>query len=85
MKANNDITPVEVFCGTIVEAEMVRSLLENAEIEVFLKNESIGTLAPWHSAPGGFGAVKVIVSSANYTEAIAIVKEYEKNAKESIE
>lgn len=85
MKANNDITPVEVFCGTIVEAEMVRSILENAEIEVFLKNENIGTLAPWHSAPGGFGAVKVIVSSVNYPEAIAIVKEYLENSKERSE
>ena len=67
MKTNNEILPVEVFSGTIWEAEMVKSLLENAEIETFLRDENIGTLAPWYSAPGGAGSVKVIVSNLELT------------------
>jgi len=61
---------------------LVKSLLENAEILTFLKDENIGTLAPWYTAPGGAGSVKVIVSNEDYTKAKAIVKDYEERLKE---
>ena len=77
----NDIEPVEVYSGSIWEAELVKSLLENAEIEAFLKDEIMGTMAPWYSAPGGAGSVKVIVSNLDYDKAREIVEEYEKNSK----
>jgi hypothetical protein len=76
------IEPVEVFAGSIWEAELVKSLLENAEIESFLKDENIGTLAPWYTAGGGAGSVKVIVSNQDYDTARNIVEEFEKNEKE---
>jgi hypothetical protein len=79
MKPNNEIEPVEIFAGTIWEAEMVKSLLENAEIEAFLLDENTGTLAPWYTAGGGAGSVKVVVSSLDLENATAIVTEYEKN------
>jgi hypothetical protein len=79
MKPNNEIVPVEVFAGTIWEAELVKSLLENAEIETFLLDENTGTLAPWYTAPGGAGSVKVIVSNTDVNRAKMIVAEYEKN------
>ncbi len=80
MKANyNNIEPVEVFSGTIVEAEIVKSLLENAEIETFLKDEIIGTLAPWNATAGGVGSVKIVVSNLDYDKAKLVIEEYEKN------
>ncbi len=78
MKPNNDIEPVEVFSGTIWDAEFVKSLLMNAEVDTFLIDENTGTLAPWYTAPGGAGSVKVIVSSLDYDKAKSIVAEYEK-------
>ena len=83
MKKNDDIEPVEVFAGSIWAAEMVKSLLENAEIEAFLIDENTGTLAPWYTSPGGAGSVKVVVSSLDYEEARSIVKEYEDNIRTS--
>jgi hypothetical protein len=83
MKKNDDIEPVEVFAGSIWAAEMVKSLLENAEIETFLIDENTGTLAPWYTSPGGAGSVKVVVSSLDYEEARSIVKEYEDNIRTS--
>ena len=83
MKANQDFDPVEVFSGTPWQAGMVKSLLENAEINAFLKDEIMGTLNPWWTAPGGAGAVKVFVSNLDFDKAIPIVEEYEKNLKES--
>lgn len=79
MKTNDNIIPVEVFSGTILEAEIVKSLLENAEIETFLKDEFMGTLAPWNTAAGGVGSVKIVVSNLNYDKAKIIIAEYKKN------
>jgi hypothetical protein len=79
MKTNDEIKPVLVFSGTAVQAGMVKSLLENAEIEAFLKDDLMGTLNPWRAAPGGAGAVKVFVSSTNYEKAKIVVGQYESN------
>ena len=79
MKADKEINPVEVFAGTAVQATLVKSLLENAEIEAYLKDEFTGTLYPWHTTPGGVGAVKVFVSSADHEKARIVVDEYESN------
>jgi hypothetical protein len=79
MKTENDIEPVEVFAGTAVQASLVKSLLENAEIDAYLKDEFTGVLYPWHTSPGGVGAVKVLVSSVDLGKAKIVVKEFEDN------
>ncbi len=79
MKTNNEVEPIEIFSGTIWEAELLKSLLENEEIEAFLKDEITGTLAPWYTAAGGMGSVKVIVSTLDFDKAKTIVEEFEKN------
>jgi hypothetical protein len=76
MNAGKNAEPVEVFAGTAVQATMLKSLLENAEIEAFLKDEMVGGLAPWHSSPGGAGAVKVFVSSVDLEKAMKVVENY---------
>jgi hypothetical protein len=81
MKTNDELDPVEIFAGTTWQAEMVKSLLENADIKAFLKDEIVGTLSPWYTSPGGAGSVKVIVSKMDFDKAELIVKEYEKNLK----
>ena len=78
----NKIEAVEVFAGTAVQASIVKSLLENAEIDAYLKDEFTGVLYPWHTTPGGVGAVKVFVSSLDQEKARIVVNEYEKNLKE---
>jgi len=82
MNHNNEIEPIVVFSGTIWSAELVKSLLENSEIEAFLIDQNTGTLAPWYTAGGGAGSVKVVVSSLDYEKAKTIVTEYEDNVRE---
>ena len=79
MKKVQDTKLIEVFSGTTWEAGVVKSLLENAEIQVYLKDEIRGTLAPWHVAPGGVGAVKVIVADTDVENAMQVVSDYEKS------
>ena len=81
MKTNNEIEPVEVFAGTAIQAGLVKSLLENAEIEAYLKDEFTGVLYPWHTTPGGVGAVKVFVSNIDQERARIVVDEYQSNVK----
>lgn len=79
MKTDHEINPVEVFAGTTVQASILKSLLENAEINAYLKDEFSGTLYPWHTTPGGIGAVKVFVSSVDFEKARIVVDDYESN------
>jgi hypothetical protein len=79
MNPDNQALPVEVFAGTQWEAALVKSLLENAEIEVFLKDEIRGTTMPWQVTPGGINAVKVVVSSNDIEIAKQIVSDFESN------
>ena len=82
MKADKENNPVEVFAGTAVQATLVKSLLENAEIKAFLKDEFTGVIAPWHTTPGGAGAVKVFVSGNDSEKAQQVVEDYEKNLRD---
>jgi hypothetical protein len=82
MKENDETKPVEVFSGTPWQAGMVKTLLENSEIEAFMQDVIMGTLNPWWTAPGGAGAIRVFVSNKDFDKAKAIVDEYEKNLKE---
>jgi len=80
MDPQENITPVEVFRGTLMEAEIVKSLLENAEVEAYLKDENMGFLAPWNVASGGVGSVKVVVSSQDREKAILVVDEFKNSS-----
>ena len=79
MDTKGEIHPMEVFAGAPFDAGLVKSMLEDREIEAFLQDDELGSLAPWYTAPGGAGAVKVVVSSADYEAAKQVVDEYYRN------
>jgi hypothetical protein len=69
-----------VFAGSSMEAGMVRALLESQGIAAWLDEEYIGTVAPWMSAAGGAGAVKVLVAQENAAEARTILADHQGHA-----
>lgn len=77
MEAENEITPVEVFDGTQWQAMLVKSLLDNAEIESFVKDSRMGVLAPWNVDGGGAGPVKLFVSNLDAEKAREVIAQYE--------
>lgn len=79
MNQGDQLQLLEVFAGSIWEASLIKSMLEDAEIQAYLKDEIWGTYAPWHVAGGGAGAVKVMISSIDYIKAKAIVDGYYEN------
>ena len=72
-KTDDQQASVEVFSGTLWEAEMIRSLLEAARISNFLKNSLLGVhlYEPIQSE-----GAKVIVLEKDEKEALKIVADY---------
>ena len=68
--------PVIVYAGNPIETELVRHELESHEIPAFLLDQNIGTIAPWHVAPGGAGAVKVTVAQRDRDRAMDIIQQF---------
>lgn len=67
---------VVVFSSNAYEAELAKNELENHGIIAFVKDELLGTIAPWHSAPGGAGAVSITVAVEDSEKAKNILQEY---------
>ena len=67
---------IEIFSGTLWEAEMVKSLLQNAEIESFIKNSNLNT---YIYEPIQASGVKVMILSSDYEKAKEIIDGYYSN------
>lgn len=75
MKTEDKSKLIEVFKGSLWEAEMVKSLLDNAEVEAVLKDGMVVNVV----LPATAVEVKVLVNEANYEVAMEVVREYENN------
>jgi hypothetical protein len=74
MSNSNDL--VVVFAGNTFQANHAKNELENNGISAFLADEITGSLAPWHSAPGGAGAVRVSVPEEEVEKAKSIIQQF---------
>lgn len=72
----NEIKPIEVYAGELWQATMVKNILEDNNIQAFLENEYLGSIAPWRVEAGGLNPVKVIVSSLDIDMAIKLIAEF---------
>jgi hypothetical protein len=80
MNNDNKIKPVEVFSGSEWEIGLVKSLLENAEIETYVLGGIQGTRMPWDSV--GKADLRITVSSLDYEKAMIVVDDFYKNMKD---
>ena len=71
--ANQDKLVV-VFAGNPVDANMAKNALEAARIESMIKDELMGTIAPFQTSPGGAGAAKVLVREEDAERARSILR-----------
>lgn len=76
METQHESAPVEVFSGSVWEAEVVQGLLENAGIVSLMHDEYAGTIAPWRATAGGVDAVSLLVSPEDSEEARRLIQEY---------
>lgn len=78
METENELSPYEVFEGTAWEAGLLKSILEDNEIETIVREASF---APWNLFPARAGSVKVFVASRDFEMAQLLVVEFNKNMK----
>lgn len=83
MNQDNHSKMIEIFAGSPVEARLVENLLNDANIHTFLKDELMGSIAPWQVAAGGAGSVKVVIDSLDYEQAKQIIEKHNKNWEEA--
>ena len=77
MSANDIVKPFEVFTGTAWQAETVKDMLEDNEIEAFFGDEIWGTDTRWDTAPkNSSGTVRVYVPQDDSESAKNIVERY---------
>jgi hypothetical protein len=50
-----------IYSGNIARADLLKCLLEGEGIQTFLEDEFLGRMVPYATAPGGAGAVKVLM------------------------
>lgn len=74
MKEEDKSKLIDVFTGTLWEAELVKSLLENREIKSVTKDGMVVNLA----LPATAVDVSVLVHEKDYEAAMEVVREYEK-------
>ncbi len=75
MKAEDKSKLIEVFKGSLWEAEMVKSLLDNAAVESVLKDGMVVNVV----LPATAVEVKVLVNESNFEAAREVVREFENN------
>lgn len=68
--------PRQVFSGTAWQADQIKDMLSDNEIEAFLGDEIWGTDAPMEHAPDMPGGVNVYVAQENVEEAKNVVERY---------
>ena len=76
MAENDELAPYEVFDGTAWEAGLLKSILEDNEIEAFLKDTS---MSPLNLYPVRSGSVKLFVARKDLESALSIVDEFYTN------
>ncbi len=74
-------TLIEIYSGSPWQVGMVRSLLEDAGINTYMQDVIMGTMNTWWTAPGGAGAIKLMISENDFEQARRIVEKYEENQK----
>lgn len=70
---------VVVFRGNPVDSEIVKEILADNDIMAHLKNQLMGSIAPWQVSPGGFEPVEVEVLEEYKEKALKLVEEFNKS------
>lgn len=72
-----------IFEGNQIDSVIIKDLLIDNGINANLKNQLMGTIAPWQVSPGGFEPIKVEILSKDKDKALELIKEF-KNGNEVV-
>ena len=67
---------IVIFSGNGIEAEAVKEMLINHKVMANLKNELMGSIAPWHVSSGGFEPVEVQILEDDKEKALELINNF---------
>ena len=74
-----DTELIVVFNGSPIDSEIIKGILNDNGIMANLKNQLMGTIAPWQVSPGGFEPVEVEVFVKDQEKALKLIAEFKKS------
>ena len=72
----NDSKLIVIYSGNPIDSEMVKNMLAEEGISASLKNQLMGTLAPWQVSGGGFQPVEVVIFERDRVKALLLINEF---------
>lgn len=81
MKTKDDSPLVEVFVGTLWEAELVKGLLETEKIQSALKSDGLASIIPSVSVNFCSNGTSVLVNAEDYQVAMQLIESREDKGK----
>ena len=77
MTANkDDLDLIVIYSGNPIDSEMIKDILTENGIAVNIKNELMGTIAPWHVSAGGINPVDVVIFAKDKEQALRVINEF---------
>jgi hypothetical protein len=73
----DESTFVTVFSGSSMDAEMMKQYLESNGVMATIRNQYMGTIAPWYVSGGGANPVDVEVLEHDKEAALALLSGFE--------
>lgn len=78
MKKHTDSDLVVVFRGNPMDAEIINEILTDNGITANVKNQLMGSIAPWQVSAGGFEPVTIEVMKKDVEKALDLINEFNK-------
>ncbi|MDM8161770.1 DUF2007 domain-containing protein [Labilibaculum sp. K2S] len=74
----NDLDLIVIYSGSPIDSEIIKDILTENGIAVNIKNELMGTIAPWHVSAGGINPVEIVIFAKDKEQALRLIKEFNK-------
>lgn len=74
---NSDL--IVVFTGNSIDAEMIKELLADNGIIVNIKNQLMGSIAPWQVSAGGFEPIEVEILEKDKERALGLINDFKRS------
>ncbi len=71
---------IVIYSGNPIDSEIIKDILTENGIAVNLKNELMGTIAPWHVSAGGINPIELEIFAKDKEKALRLIKEFEKGS-----
>ena len=70
---------IVVFKGNLIDSEIVKDILNDNEVIASIKNQLMGTIAPWYVSPGGLDPVEIEILQKDEEKALGLIAEFHKS------